>query len=152
MNATRTPIIREKPVKTVTASGRPGKAGNLPKELQSQPIRRRAMPHMTATPMRSKAQKFAIDFFRTEKYFHLKDEHQEAIIKQTGGIVPPTLSVVRKTYVTNMPRQISLAPSGVSATAANIAPPQDGDRGRKQRPTPAGSFPPYKRRQGVRCF
>ncbi|KAJ3032210.1 hypothetical protein HK097_005366 [Rhizophlyctis rosea] len=148
MNATRTPIIREKPVKTVTASGRPGKAGNLPKELQPRPIMRQAMPHMTAAPVRSKAEKFAVDFFRTEKRLQLEDEHQEAIIKQTGGIVPPTLSVVRKVYVTNMPSQVSLAPSGVSATAANMPPPQDGDRGRKKRPPPAGSFPPYKRPPG----
>src|SRR4051812_34773559 len=100
MNATRTPVIREKPVKTVTASGRPGKAGNLPKGMQPQPPQRQVMPHITAAPVRSKAEKFAVDFFRTEKRLQLEDEHQEAIIRQTGGVVPPTLSVVRRTYIT----------------------------------------------------
>jgi hypothetical protein len=106
------------------------------------------MPYTSAAPVRSKAEKFAVDFFRTEKRLQLEDEHQEAIIKQTGGIVPPTLSVVRKTYVTNMPSQISIAPSGVSATAANMPAPQDGDRGARKRPPPAGSFHPYKRPPG----
>jgi len=149
MNATRTPIIREKPVKTVTPSGRPGKGGKLPKDLQPQPLKRQVMPYMTAAPVRSKAEKFAADFFRTEKRLQLEDEHQEAIIKQTGGIVPPTLSVVRKTYITNLPSQFSVAPSGVSATAGSMPAPQDGDRGRgKKRPPPAGSLHPYKRPPG----
>lgn len=148
MNATRTPVIREKPVKTVTASGRPGKAGNLPKGMQPQPPQRQVMPHITAAPVRSKAEKFAVDLFRTEKRLQLEDEHQEAIIRQTGGVVPPTLSVVRKTYLTNMPNQVSIAPSGVAAKAASMPAPQDGDRGGKKRPPAAGSFHPYKRLPG----
>jgi hypothetical protein len=147
MNATRTPIIREKPVKTVTPSGRPGKAQKLPRDLQPQPLKRQVMPYMTAAPVRSKAEKFAADFFRTEKRLQLEDEHAEAIVKQTGGIVPPTLSVVRKTYITNLPSQFSVAPSGVSATAGSMPAPQDGDRPRR-RPPPAGSLHPYKRPPG----
>lgn len=129
MNATRVPVIREAPVKTVTASGRPGKATNLPNGMQPQPAQKQVMPYISAAPVRSKAEKFAVDFFRTQKRLDLEDEHQEAIIRQSGGVVPPTLSLVRKVYVTNMPSQISIAPSGVSATAANLPPPQDGDRG-----------------------
>ncbi|KAJ3026032.1 hypothetical protein HDV00_012237 [Rhizophlyctis rosea] len=105
---------------------RRGNAPMPPGVFQANPAPKPIMPKMTPAPKLSKADKFAVDFFRTEKRLALEDEHQEAILRDSGGMVPPSLGMaVRSVNVVNMPGQQQVRTTGANMAAGgtNGSPP-----------------------------
>ncbi|KAJ3029757.1 hypothetical protein HDV00_009443 [Rhizophlyctis rosea] len=117
------------------------KGGKLPSDLTPRPEPKPVMPFVGPAPKLSKADKFAVDFFRTEKRLQTEDEHQEALIRQSGGVVPPTLQVVRNVNVVNMPNFTQVRSSGANSninSGGPGAPPPSNDYPKRPPPPNGG--------------
>jgi hypothetical protein len=101
---------------TVGNTGRVKKGlTTLPKDYNQGVKPKAILPKFTGAPKLSKAEKWATDFYRTEKRLQVEDEHQEALMRQSGSVAPPTLTAVRKVFVTNMPNVGQTQTAGINA-------------------------------------
>ncbi|KAJ3029273.1 hypothetical protein HDV00_009685 [Rhizophlyctis rosea] len=130
-----------------------------PGVFQAAPPPKPIMPAMTKAAPLSKASKFAVDFFRTEKRLQLEDEMEEARIRDAGGVISPSLGLaVRSVNVVNAPASKQIKSTGLNMAMGGIngsppphdhfpqnpPPPRGGDGGGGAPP------PPYTRRKRPR--
>ena len=102
------------------------KGGKMPPELAGISAPKPATPFMTPRGQLSKASKFAVDFFATEKRLMAEDAFQEQLIRDSGGVVPP--QTVRKVEVTNWQNPEQMRKTGVNIGAGGMGgkpPPMD---------------------------
>ena len=120
-NATRGTMLPVSLPQTTTGVSGATKKGlkTLPKTYDLGIAPKPIMPKITAAPKLSKAARDATDWYRQEKRLLAEDEHQEALIRQSGGIAPPTLSVVRKVFATNLPSEQQVRTTGLNAPPPN---------------------------------
>ncbi|KAJ3051610.1 hypothetical protein HK097_007372, partial [Rhizophlyctis rosea] len=120
------PLIHVVPQNTASPSGAIKKVKNpsLPESMRPRKdVDLSDYMITTAAPQVSYATKFAADFLRQEKKMQLEDEHQEAILARSEGVAPPSLTVVRKVQVVNMPTGDQIKNGGVNASMLDDRPP-----------------------------
>ena len=87
-----------------------------------------SMLYMTSAPKKSTATRWAEDWRAAEKRFELDDIMEEKRIQDAGGVVPPSLQLVKKVHVVNMPSIVEVTRRGANTSSGiNPNPPPSND-------------------------